>query len=162
MFDEPSFRRCLSLGHILDKDGKKMSKSRGNVVNPWDHFNKEGADSIRWYMTTQSAPWSPTNFDPNGVRESYAKMFLTLWNVYRFHAIMRPGWFRSDEDSGFVPVSERSPLDRWILSKVTEMADDYHSNFVSWDFHKAGRGWRTSLSTISQIGTSVDQKEAMG
>ena len=63
-----------------------MSKSRGNVVNPWDHFNKEGSDSIRWYMMTQSAPWSPTNFDPNGVRESYAKMFLTLWNVHRFHA----------------------------------------------------------------------------
>ena len=141
VFDEPSFRRCLSLGHILDKDGKKMSKSRGNVVNPWDHFNKEGADSIRWYMTTQSAPWSPTNFDPNGVRESYAKMFLTLWNVYRFHADYAAlDGFDPDEDSGFVPVSERSPLDRWILSKVTEMADDYHSNFVSWDFHKAGRG----------------------
>ena len=141
VFDEPCFRRCLSLGHILDKDGKKMSKSRGNVVNPWDHFNKEGADSIRWYMTTQSAPWSPTNFDPNGVRESYAKMFLTLWNVYRFHADYAAlDGFDPDEDSGFVPVSERSPLDRWILSKVTEMADDYHSNFVSWDFHKAGRG----------------------
>ena len=141
VFDEPCFRRCLSLGHILDKDGKKMSKSRGNVVNPWDHFNNEGADSIRWYMTTQSAPWSPTNFDPNGVRESYAKMFLTLWNVYRFHAdyAVLDG-FDPDKDSGFVPVSERSPLDRWILSKLTEMADDYHSNFVSWDFHKAGRG----------------------
>ena len=141
VFDEPCFRRCLSLGHILDKDGKKMSKSRGNVVNPWDHFNKEGADSIRWYMTTQSAPWSPTNFDPNGVRESYAKMFLTLWNVYRFHADYAAlDGFDPDEESGFVPVGERSPLDRWILSKVAEMADGYHSNFVSWDFHKAGRG----------------------
>ena len=141
VFDEPCFRRCLSLGHILDKDGKKMSKSRGNVVNPWDHFNKEGADSIRWYMTTQSAPWSPTNFDPNGVRESYAKMFLTLWNVYRFHADYAAlDGFDPDEESGFVPVGERSPLDRWILSKVTEMADGYHTNFVSWDFHKAGRG----------------------
>ena len=118
-----------------------MSKSKGNVVDPWDHFNKEGADSIRWYMTTQSAPWSPTNFDPNGVRESYAKMFLTLWNVYRFHADYAAlDGFDPDEESGFVPVSERSSLDRWILSKVTEMADDYHSNFVSWDFHKAGRG----------------------
>ena len=64
VFDEPGFRRCLSLGHILDKDGKKMSKSE-ETLETWDHFNKEGADSIRWYMTTQSAPWSPTNFDPN-------------------------------------------------------------------------------------------------
>ena len=141
VFDEPCYRRCLSLGHILDKEGKKMSKSRGNVVNPWDHFNKEGADSIRWYMTTQSAPWSPTNFDPFGVRESYAKMFLTLWNVYRFHADYASlDGFDPEVQSGFVPPSDRSPLDRWILSKVTEMADGFHQNFVSWDFHKAGRG----------------------
>ena len=140
VFDEACFRRCLSLGHILDKDGKKMSKSRGNVVDPWDHFNKEGADSIRWYMATQSAPWSPTNFDPNGVRESYAKMFLTLWNVFRFHTdYAAMDGFDPEEESGFVPLQERSPLDRWILSRATEMADTYHSNFVSWDFHKAGR-----------------------
>jgi isoleucyl-tRNA synthetase len=141
VFDEPCFRRCLSLGHILDKEGKKMSKSRGNVVNPWDHFDKEGADSIRWYMTTQSAPWSPTNFDPNGVRESYAKMFLTLWNVYRFHADYAAlDGFDPEDESGMVNPSERSPLDRWILSKTTEMAEEFHQNFVSWDFHKAGRG----------------------
>jgi len=141
VFDEPCFRRCLSLGHILDKDGKKMSKSRGNVVNPWDHFGKEGADSIRWYMTTQSAPWSPTNFDPNGVRESYAKMFLTLWNVYRFHADYAAlDGFDPEDESGMVSQSDRSPLDRWILSKATEMAEEFHQNFVSWDFHKAGRG----------------------
>jgi len=141
VFDEPCFRRCLSLGHILDKDGKKMSKSRGNVVNPWDHFNKEGADSIRWYMATQSAPWSPTNFDPNGVRESYAKMFLTLWNVYRFHVDYAAlDGFDPEEKSGMVSPSDRSPLDRWILSKTTEMADEFHQNFVSWNFHKAGRG----------------------
>ena len=140
VFDEPCFRRCLSLGHILDKEGKKMSKSRGNVVNPWDHFNKEGADSIRWYMTTQSAPWSPTNFDPNGVRESYAKMFLTLWNVYRFHSDYASlDGFDPSNESGFVDVPGRSPLDRWILSRTTAMADEYSENFHSWDFHKAGR-----------------------
>ena len=144
VFDEPCFHRCLSLGHILDKEGKKMSKSRGNVVNPWDHFNKEGADSIRWYMTTQSAPWSPTNFDSIGVREAYAKMFLTLWNVYRFHADYAAlDGFDADDESTFVPISERSPLDRWILSKATSMADNYHDNFVSWDFHKAGRDLET-------------------
>jgi len=140
VFDEPCFHRCLSLGHILDKEGKKMSKSRGNVINPWDHFNKEGADSIRWYMTTQSAPWSPTNFDPNGVRESYAKMFLTLWNVYRFHADYAAlDHFDPEDQSGSVPIPQRSPLDRWILSVATRMADEYHELFVSWDFHKAGR-----------------------
>ena len=140
VFDSICYKRCLSLGHILDKNGKKMSKSKGNVVDPWDHFNKEGSDSIRWYMTTQSAPWSPTNFDPNGVRESYAKMFLTLWNVYRFHAdYAAMDRFDPDDESRFVAVSNRSPLDRWILSKASAMAETYHQHFEDWDFHKAGR-----------------------
>jgi len=140
VFDSTCYHRCLSLGHILDKEGKKMSKSKGNVVDSWNHFNKEGADSIRWYMTTQSAPWSPTNFDPNGVRESYAKMFLTLWNVYRFHADYAAlDGFDADDEAGYVAVSERSPLDRWVLSKACAMAEAYHEHYESWDFHKAGR-----------------------
>jgi len=138
VFDSISYRRCLSLGHILDNEGKKMSKSRGNVVNPWDHFNKEGTDAIRWYMTSQSAPWNPMNFDPNGVRETYAKMFLTLWNVHRFHldyAILD----NFDYSKDFIPVDKRNALDKWILSRVSTVAEDYHNQYVSWDFHKAAR-----------------------
>nr|AIE94600.1 isoleucyl-tRNA synthetase (IARS, ileS) [uncultured marine group II/III euryarchaeote AD1000_49_E05] len=140
VFDSICYHRCLSLGHILDSEGKKMSKSKGNVINPWDHFNKEGADAIRWYMTTQSAPWSPMNFDPNGVRETYAKMFLTLWNVYRFHADYASlDNFNPDDKQGFIPVDQRSPLDRWILSRMASVAQAYHNQFESWEFHKAGR-----------------------
>ena len=140
VFDSTCYHRCLSLGHILDSEGKKMSKSKGNVVNPWDHFNKEGADAIRWYMTTQSAPWSPMNFDPNGVRETYAKMFLTLWNVYRFHADYASlDNFNPDNEKGFIPVDQRSLLDRWILSRMVSVAQAYHNQFESWEFHKAGR-----------------------
>ena len=138
VFDNISYRRCLSLGHILDNEGKKMSKSRGNVVNPWDHFNKEGTDAIRWYMTSQSAPWNPMNFDPNGVRETYAKMFLTLWNVHRFHldyAILD----NFDYNKDFIPVDKRNALDRWILSRISTVAEDYHNQYVSWEFHKAAR-----------------------
>jgi len=140
VFDSICYNRCLSLGHILDSEGKKMSKSKGNVINPWDHFNKEGTDAIRWYMTTQSAPWNPMNFDPKGVRETYAKMFLTLWNVHRFHADYAVlDNFNPDDKSTFVPIDKRSPLDRWILSRISTVAQNYHNQFVSWEFHKASR-----------------------
>tara|TARA_B100001121_G_scaffold310456_2_gene341577 strand:- start:11132 stop:14326 length:3195 start_codon:yes stop_codon:yes gene_type:complete len=140
VFEKPTYRSCLSLGHILDKDGKKMSKSRGNVVNPWDHFNLEGADAIRWYMTTQSSPWQPTNFDPSGVRDSYARMFLTLWNVYRFHAdYAELDSFGKSNISKPPDIQNRPSLDRWILSQASATSSTVNSLFKAWDFHKAGR-----------------------
>jgi len=82
----------------------------------------------------------PTNFDPNGVRESYGKMFLTLWNVYRFHAdyAVLDG-FDADDPANISDITERSPLDRWILSRLSTMAMKFHRQFEEWDFHKACR-----------------------
>ena len=115
-----------------------MSKSKGNIVDPWDHFNREGADATRWYMVTAGAPWNPLKFDPNGVRETYAKMFLTLWNCYKFHADYA-ALDNFDPDANECPVGSRPSLDRWILSKLNSVASEYHAQFEGWDFHKACR-----------------------
>ncbi|MDP7329563.1 MAG: isoleucine--tRNA ligase, partial [Candidatus Thalassarchaeaceae archaeon] len=138
VFDSICYKRCLSLGLILDAEGKKMSKSKGNIVDPWDHFNREGADATRWYMVTAGAPWNPLKFDSNGVRDTYGKMFLTLWNCYKFHTDYA-ALDNFDPEVSDCPVASRPSLDRWIISKLNSVAADYHAQFEGWDFHKACR-----------------------
>ena len=89
-------------------------------------------------MVTAGAPWSPLKFDPNGVRETYAKMFLTLWNIYKFHAdyAALDGF---DPEANGIDTAKRPPLDRWILSRLASVAKSYHHDFTTWNFHKACR-----------------------
>ena len=118
----PVFRNVIVNDLILDAQGRKMSKSKGNVVDPWDAVADHGADGVRWYMVTVSNPWLPTRFDPDGVRESAARFFDTLLNTYRFFALYAnledwaPG---ADAPAGPVPEApSRPPLDRWLLSRL--------------------------------------------
>ena len=116
----PVFRNVIVNDLILDAQGRKMSKSKGNVVDPWDAVADHGADGVRWYMVTVSNPWLPTRFDPDGVRESAARFFDTLLNTYRFFAL-----YANLEDwgpGGAVPEApSRPPLDRWLLSRLNRL-----------------------------------------
>ncbi|MCI0452418.1 MAG: isoleucine--tRNA ligase, partial [Candidatus Latescibacteria bacterium] len=122
------YRNCLTTELILDKHGQKMSKSKGNTVEPWDILNDEGADALRWYLLTTSPPWSPTRFDREGVKDTARKMLENLRNVYAFFAMYAnvDGYAHGD-DAGAPTL-----LDRWILSRyhstvtrVTECMDEY-------------------------------------
>ena len=117
VFGKSSYKNCLVLGHVQDKDGRKMSKHLGNVVDPWSVINKQGSDAVRWYFYTAGAPWLPSRFYDEAVSEAQRRFMGTLWNTYAFYILY------ADID-GFVPKehplkrSELTLMDRWILSRL--------------------------------------------
>jgi isoleucyl-tRNA synthetase len=130
LFDKPSYETVLCLGLILDPEGQKMSKSRGNVVAPWEVIDEHGADAFRWYYFTSKEPWAGYRFSTETVGESVRKFLLTLWNTYGFLVL----YANTGEQDGAAakPAAERPDLDRWVLSRlqstvatVTERLDDY-------------------------------------
>ena len=107
------YKNVLTTELILDKHGQKMSKSKGNTVEPWDVLNEDGADALRWYLVTTSPPWSPTRFDRDGVKDTARKMLENLRNVYAFYAL-----YAGIDDYAHGPDrGQPSLLDRWILSR---------------------------------------------
>ncbi len=129
------YKNVLSTELILDKNGQKMSKSRGNAVDPWDVLNNEGADALRWYLITASPPWTPTRFDRDGVVESSQKLMGTLRNVYSFFAMYAniDGYVHGDDQG------EPNLLDRWLLSRYHSLVADVTENMNAYDPTRAGR-----------------------
>ena len=116
LFDRAPFENCIVLGLVQDKEGKKMSKHLGNVVNPWDVLNKQGADAVRWYFYTNSAPWLPSRFYDEAVSEAQRRFMGTLWNTYAFYILYA-------EIDQFDPTKhtlrdDLGVMDRWILSRL--------------------------------------------
>ena len=132
---ESSFKNVLCTEMILDKNGHKMSKSRGNAVDPWDLLNNEGADAVRWYLLTTSPPWTPTRFDRKAVVESSQKLLGTLRNVYSFYAMYASidGYVYTDEKG------EPDLLDRWILSRFHSTARTVTGYLDEYDVTRAAR-----------------------
>ena len=129
--DGRAYKTVVSNGLVLDKNGNKMSKRLGNVVNPFETIDKYGADATRWYLITNASPWDNLKFDLAGIQEVQRKFFGTLYNTYQFFALYsNVDGFAFKED--YIPVEQRPEIDRWILSslntlvkKVTESMDDY-------------------------------------
>jgi isoleucyl-tRNA synthetase len=119
VFDRTPYRNVVCLGHIVDEDGQKMSKSKGNVVDPWDVFSRFGADALRWYFLSSGQPWSPRRVFDDGIRESTSRTLVTLWNVFSFFATYADldGWHPDHADTDVVP---EHPLDRWVRSELDD------------------------------------------
>ncbi len=136
--DKCAFKRVISNGLVLDKDGNKMSKRLGNAVDPFTELDKYGPDALRWYMLTNSQPWDNLKFDIAGVDEVRRKFFGTLYNTYSFFALYAnvDGF---DIEAPKVPVSERPEIDRWVVSMLNTLVKEVVEAYEDYDITAAGR-----------------------
>ncbi|MDF2546024.1 MAG: isoleucine-tRNA ligase [Anaerosolibacter sp.] len=132
------YKNVLVNDLILDKDGRKMSKSKGNTVDPFEMFDKYGADALRWYLLYVSPAWTPTKFDIEGLKEVQSKFFGTLQNVYTFFTLYA-NTDEIDPKDFYVAPKERPELDRWIISKFNSLAKEVASEMAIFDLTKAVR-----------------------
>ncbi len=148
LFGKVAYKNILVNELILDKNGLKMSKSKGNGVDPFELFDTFGADVTRWYLVTTSPPWKPTLFDKEGLVEVQRKFFGTLMNTYSFFALYaNVDKFNYNEEP--IPYDERPEIDRWIISKLGSLIKEYESLMESYDVTKAAR--LVSGFTIDQL-----------
>ncbi|MBE6082560.1 MAG: isoleucine--tRNA ligase [Tissierellaceae bacterium] len=138
MTGKSPYKRVLVNDLILDREGKKMSKSKGNTVDPFQLFDKYGADVLRWYLLYVSPPWTPTKFDEDGLREVESKFFRSIKNVYNFFALYA-NTDEIDPREFDVPYEKRSELDKWILSKYNSMLKSAREGMDNYDLTKVVR-----------------------
>jgi isoleucyl-tRNA synthetase len=139
VYDSVAFKSVVSNGLVLDKNGQKMSKRLGNAVDPFETLKTYGADATRWYMLSNAQPWDNLKFDEEGIVESTRKLFSTLYNTYSFFALYANlDFWRADD--GFTPTTDARPeIDRWILSRLHALIDDYHGSMDDFDVTTACR-----------------------
>ena len=148
LFDQSPFRNCIVMGLVQDKDGIKMSKHKGNVVDPWDILNKQGADAARWYFFNANAPWLPSRFADITVSESQRKFMGTLWNTYAFYVMYA-------EIDGFDPTkyilekNKLSTMDLFILSRLHSLIGDVDARMTAYDITGATRGMQDFVDELS-------------
>ena len=148
LFGRSPFENCIVLGHVNDKNGVKMSKHKGNVVDPWSILDKQGADAVRWYFYTGSAPWLPSRFYDDAVSEAQRKYMGTFWNTYAFFVLYA-------EIDGYDPARYRledcklSLMDRWILSRLNSLIKTVDEGLSVYNILDSARALQAFVDDLS-------------
>jgi len=146
LFDRSPYRNVVCLGHIVDRDGRKMSKSLGNVLDPFDLLDRYGADPLRWFMLATGSPWVSRRLSPEALEEVTRSFFLTLWNTYAFFTL----YARLDGfDPNAPPEGEAGPLDRWALARLRETAAGVTADLEAYDATTAARRLSALVEDLS-------------
>ncbi len=148
LFEQASFKNVICLGLILDEKGEKMSKSKGNVVDPWDVLNTHGADAFRWYLFTSGPPGEPRRFSKDLVGKVISNFWLTLWNTYSFFVTYAnlDNWTPTAQSPA---VANRDPLDQWVLAELHQLVGQVTEAFDNYDVPGATRPIQTFIDNLS-------------
>lgn len=138
VFDSVAFKNVVSNGLVLDAEGNKMSKSKGNVIDPFGAIEQYGADAVRWYMMANANPWDNLKFDLNGVGEVQRKFFGTLYNTYSFFSLYA-NIDQFDNAAPQVPLKERPEIDQWIISLLNSLVKDTETDYANYEPTQAAR-----------------------
>jgi len=142
LFDSVAYKAVMSNGLVLDKNGNKMSKRLGNVVNPFETIEKYGADATRWYLVTNASPWDNLKFDMSGIQEVQRKFFGTLYNTYQFFVLYaNVDHFHFEQEN--IPLAQRPEIDRWIISSLHTLIQTVTSSMDDFEPTTAGRAIET-------------------
>ncbi|NLD45771.1 MAG: isoleucine--tRNA ligase [Clostridiaceae bacterium] len=148
LFDKAPFDNVIVLGHVNDKDGQKMSKHKGNVVDPWTVLDKQGADAVRWYFYINSAPWLPSRFYEEAVSESQRKFMGTLWNTYAFYVL----YANIDKFNPYeynMEYDKLSIMDKWIISKLNTLISTVDKNLENYRITESARALQAFVDDLS-------------
>ena len=148
IFNEAPYKNVIVLGHVQDKDGQKMSKSKGNAVDPMEALNQYGADAIRWYFYTNSAPWLPNRFHEDAVVEGQRKFMGTLWNTYAFY-VLYANIDEFDPTKYSLDYDKLSVMDKWLLSKLNTAVKTCDENLGAYRIPEAARALSEFVDDMS-------------
>ena len=148
IFDKAPYKNVIVLGLVLDKDGQKMSKSKGNAVDPFEALEKYGADAIRWYFYANSAPWLPNKFHDKAVVEGQRKFMGTLWNTYAFY-VLYANIDNFDPTKYTLEYDKLAVMDKWLLSRLNTTVKNVDNNLANYRIPETARALQTFVDELS-------------